>query len=239
MGTNHFYSIETKIQEYTSHCFINYSKLSTASQFPVHCNIQRHPWKKEYVFMQWKSITDMCTRWPVRVVQVIFTVTMSKQVRLKKHYLTHIWRNCIVSTYRNACTDQLLNPKQRKNPLCRTVFLNTNVISRGLTSRYVMWTSIPWPKQIGTSTETWRVFVPLLVNVLWKSPITFPLCTRISQILTTSTTRNIDRKAVLHLGSVPFHFSPFLLLFLLHFPQLLPFASLTSTCLRWGIFSKL
>lgn len=49
---------------------------------------------------------------------------------------------------------------EEENLSCRTVFLDIKVISRGLTFRSVMWASIPWPKLVGTSTETWGFYCP-------------------------------------------------------------------------------
>lgn len=82
-----------------------------------------------------------------------------------------------------------------KNPSCRTVFLDTKVISRGVTFRSVMRASILWPKQVGTSTETWGFFCPPACEHFMKdSNEMLPLCTtaqyRGSQTLITSTTGN-------------------------------------------------
>jgi len=55
---------------------------------------------------------------------------------------------------------------EEKSLSCRTVFFDKKVISRGLTFRSVMRASISWRKQVGTVTETWGFFVPLLMNIL-------------------------------------------------------------------------
>lgn len=116
----HTISIPLKLKEYTSHCFTNYSKLSTAPQCLQHTEAAVEERTCDRAIKVYYGHVHM---WLERVVQVIFTVTISKQERLKKHYLIHTWRNYIVSRYRNAYTDQLLNSKQGKKLIMQNCIL--------------------------------------------------------------------------------------------------------------------
>lgn len=132
------------------------------------------------------------------------------------------------------------------NPPCRSVFLDTKVISRGLTFRSVRQVSIPCPKQVGTNTVTWGfLFCPPCLWMFWEG------CQRHASTVHHSIVQMllnpyylhkwkqyIDIWARLHLCSAHFHFSPCFLLLSLKF-SLAPVLYISHHTCLWDLSPKL